>query len=278
MKTCDLHIHSNYSDGTCAVEEIVKQAKLAGLTAIALTDHNNVDGLNEFLLECEKHDIEGVCGVEISCDYLNKELHIVALCFDKEHFKTLKDLFEIPKRYKEESNVYMANKLKEQGYDIDYEQIKKKTNVFVNRVHFANALMEKRYISSVEEGFDTILSKESGTYKQPKRLDVFEIIKFISSINAVSVLAHPLLDLSKQELNEFLTKAVKCGLKGMETNYSTFTEAEQIYLKNLADGLGLLKSGGSDFHGSNKPQIKIGVGKGNLVVPYEYLIKLRGNV
>lgn len=274
MKLCDLHTHSTYSDGTCTPKELIEQAEKSGLSALALTDHNTVDGLEHFLTEAKNSNIDGVAGVEISCDYKGKELHVLAL-FIEDNLLKMRKFLEIQKLRKEESNKLLAKNLVKKGYKIDYEKIKSQTVGSINRVHFANELIKMGFIKTVKEGFDTILSEESGTYVPPKRLTVFEVLKFIKSINAISVLAHPLLNLNKGELIDFLPQAIESGLNAIEVRYSKYTSEEELFSEKLADRLGLLKSGGSDFHGENKPNIKIGVGEGGLQVPYDFYKKLK---
>ena len=277
MKKCDLHIHSIYSDGTCSPKELAILAKQTDLSAIALTDHNTIDGVELFLAECEREGIEGICGVEISSDYNGKELHIIALNYGKEHFEKIKEFLKIPKLRKQESNQNLADKLIENGYKIDYEKMKAECKGSLNRVHFARELINNGYIESIEQAFSTILSEKYGLYQPPKRFTAFEVIEFIKSINAISVLAHPLLNLSRQELLEFLPKAKKSGLDGMETMYSQYSKDDQDFCTRVAKEFGFKQSGGSDFHGENKPDIKMGVGLGNLKIPYQLVQNLKFN-
>lgn len=277
MLLCDLHTHSTFSDGSCSPKELLETAKAAGLVAVALTDHNTVDGLKTFLTDGKNYGIEAVAGVEISCDYNGKELHVLAL-FIENRLSEMQKFLEISKSRKEESNKLLAENLVNKGYKIDYEQIKLQTVGSINRVHFANELIKKGYIKTVKEGFDTVLSENAGFYLPPKRLTVFEVIDFIKTINAISVLAHPLLNLTKEELIEFLPEAKQMGLKAIETRYSKYSIAEQEFCTRLTKDFGFLESGGSDFHGANKPDIKIGVGQGGLQVPYKFLEAIKNSI
>lgn len=278
MELCDLHTHSIFSDGTCSPKELLILAKETGLSAVALTDHNTIAGIDIFLKESKNFDIEAVAGVEISSDYEGKELHVLALCLDKKYFNAINDFLEIPIKRKEESNKLLAERLMENGYNVDYNKLKSTNLGSLNRVHFAIELIKNGYVASIKEAFDTILSEKYGLYEQPKRYTAQEVIEFINSINAVSVLAHPLLNLSKQELIEFLPKAKDCGLMAIETRYSKYSQEEQLFSTQLAKEFGLLESGGSDFHGDNKPDIKIAVGMGNLQVPYEFLKVIKNSI
>ena len=273
---CDLHTHSIYSDGSYTPAEIIDEAIKIGLSAVALTDHNTVDGLSAFISAAQGKNIEIVPGAEFSVDHNGTELHILGLFITPEYFGDVSDLMTNVNRSKEESNIALIASLGRAGYRLDYESIKSSTpNGRVNRAHIANAMVKKGYIRSVKEGFDTVLSKSAGHYKEPQRLTTKEIIGFINSINAVSVLAHPFLDLNERDLEGFLGAAKKQGLSGMECYYSAYDDETVKKSLNIANEFGLLCSGGSDFHGTTKPDIKLGFGKGNLRVPFESYLSLK---
>lgn len=272
-KLCDLHTHSIYSDGTCSPGEIIDEAIKIGLSAVALTDHNTIDGLPDFIDAARGKKIEIVPGAEFSVDYNGIELHILGLFILPECFEKVSDLMISVNKRKEESNIALIGSLNRAGFALDYGTIKSSTpNGKFNRAHIARAMVERGYINSIKEGFDTILSKSAGYYKEPQMLTAAEIIDFISSIGAVSVLAHPFLNLNEQELIEFLSR--NNGLDGMECYYSTYDEETIIKSIRIANKFGLVCSGGSDFHGATKPDIKLGVGKGNLRVPVESYMAL----
>lgn len=275
-KICDLHIHSSFSDGTNTPTEIINLAVKGGLSALALTDHNNILGLEEFFAAAKKANIEAVGGIEISAEFLNKEIHILGLFVTQEHYAFLGDYLEDYSMKKIINYKKLYEKLVSAGYNISYKNIAKLSdNGVFNRVHFAKELMDKGYVSSIKEAFDGVLSEDKGFYKPIKRLNGFEVIKFLSSIGVKPILAHPFLNLEYDELVEFLKGAKENGLIGMETDYSLFTSEQTQNAHKLAEEFSLLKSGGSDFHGSNKPHINIAVGKGNLNIPYEYYENLK---
>lgn len=277
-KYCDLHTHSYYSDGTCSPAGLVDAAEALGLAAIALTDHNTVEGLPEFLEAVRGRGVEAVPGIEFSTDYGDTELHILGLFVAPEHYGAVTALLDEAKRRKERSNVALVEALNRAGYVLDYAAIREKTpGAQVNRAHIAMALAEKGYTASVQEAFKTLLSPKCGYYTPPKRPDAFETIRFIKSIGAVAVLAHPFLNLKTPEaLRVFLKEAVRWGLDGMETLYPLFDEEATRLAERIADEFGLKPSGGSDFHGAAKPDIRLGTGRGGLKVPPEYLEGLRG--
>ena len=269
MQYCDLHTHSDHSDGTCTPRQVIELAKKAGLQAVALCDHNTISGLPEFLAAAD--GIEAIPGTEFSTDYLGTELHILALYIKPEDYETVTAKAEKYLIDKEQSNIDLCAALTAAGYPLSYEKIKAATtDGFVNRAVIAAQMVRLGYIESVQQGFKTLLSQKHGYYKPPVRPDAFEIIRFIKSIGAVAVLAHPFLNLSRQELEVFLPQAVEAGLDGMEVLYSKYSPEETAESFELIEKYGLLPSGGSDFHGQNKPDIAVGVGRGNLKIPYDW--------
>lgn len=274
-KYCDLHTHSVYSDGTYTPEALIDEAERIGLSAIALTDHNTVAGLPAFLAAAEGRAVNAIAGIEISTDYGKTELHILGLFLDSSQYGALNEKLEQLKRNKAASNVRLIQSLQAAGYDVDYETLCQAVpGGQFNRAHVATVLTEKGYVSSVKEAFDTVLSKDTGFYTEPKRLPVFEVIAFLKSIGATVVLAHPFLNLNEDELRVFLREAVKHGLDGMETVYSTYDDETSRKACEIAAEFGIKQSGGSDFHGTRKPDISLGTGTGTLAVPAEFVAAL----
>lgn len=273
---CDLHTHSTCSDGTLTPGELILLAEELGLGAVALCDHNTVAGLPEFLAAGRKSNVEAVPGVEFSTDYRCGELHLLALFVEPEHYAAVTEKVEEMLERKEQSNLALVRSLKSAGLELDYEAIKAGTpNGQVNRAVIAGEMVRRGYCATVKEAFSDWLSQKHGHFVPPKRLDVFEMIKFIRSIGAVSVLAHPFLNLQADALREFLKEAVPLGLDAMETEYSVFSEAQRRQLRQIAGEFGIRCSGGSDFHGANKPDIAMGTGRGDLEVPLALLEGLK---
>lgn len=276
-KFCDLHTHSIYSDGTCSPEEIIGEAIKIGLSAVALTDHNTVDGLSHFIAAANGKNIEIVPGAEFSIDYDGIELHMLGLFIDPRHFNEVSELMDSVNKSKEESNILLIESLACAGYPLDYYAIKTKTpNGKINRSQIADAMLQKGYVRSKDEAFGSLLSPEAGHYKEPKRLSAMEMIDFIRSIGALPILAHPFLDFKhKDKIVDFLYTAKDRGLVGMECHYSTYNAETTEMALRLAKELELIPSGGSDFHGKAKEDINLGIGKGNLRVPYESYLELK---
>lgn len=261
----DLHMHSIYSDGTYSPEQLVTKAKEIGLEAIALTDHNTTSGIEEFMACDKTNETEKIAGVEISTEYNGLEFHVLALLLDDEKCTQINSILNIAKENKLISSKNLIKKLKDElNFDVSFEELLNRQKAEVpNRANIASYLMSKGYISSISEGFKTILHENAGYYKPPKRLDTLEVIRYISDIGAVSVLAHPYLTLTGNHLSDFVEKAKKNGLDAIETYYSLYDVETTNNAILLAKQFDLLKSGGSDFHGKNKPHINMGTGCGN---------------
>lgn len=274
MKTCDLHTHSVYSDGTYTPAELINAAIDAGLSAIALTDHNTVTGLNEYVAAGQGKPIELVPGVEFSTADNGTELHILGLFISPETHYTINEYIDRAATLKEESNYRLVKRLREHGYDITYVEILENSKGHVNRANIAAELVKKGYIESIDWAFKNILHKDYGLYEPPERLSSIDTIRFIREIGAVAVWAHPYFHMTFDQAEEFLPRAVAAGLQGMETMYSTYDEDMTQKAREVCRRFGICESGGSDFHGANKPHISLGKGKGNLCIPYEFYEKL----
>lgn len=275
MKTCDLHTHSVYSDGTFTPAELIDGAIDAGLSAIAMTDHNTVSGLNEFIAAGEGKPIELVPGVEFTTAYNGIELHILGLFITPETHYTINSYIDKAATLKEESNYRLVKRLQEHGYDITYVEILENSKGHVNRANIAAELVKKGYIESIDWAFKNILHKDYGLYEPPERLSSIDTIRFIREIGAVAVWAHPYFHMTFDQAEEFLPRAVAAGLQGMETIYSTYDDATTEKAKEVCRRFGICESGGSDFHGANKPKISLGKGFGNLQIPYDFYERLK---
>ena len=272
---CDLHVHSHFSDGTWSPEELVAEAERLGLDAVALCDHNTVAGVPQFMAAGQGSSVQTVAGIEFSTDFQGTELHILALFVQPEHYDTINAMMEDWKKKKEQSNIDLVAALNRAGYDISYAEIREKGNGYINRAHIAAELTKKGYTESAQDAFKKLLNPSKGFYQPPEKLLAYDIIRFIKSIGAVAVLAHPFLNLDEAGLRSFLPEAIDCGLDGMEVLYPKYKPEQTVLAERIAEEFGILGSGGSDFHGDNKPDIAMGSGRGTLAVPTEYMLKLR---
>lgn len=273
---CDLHNHSVFSDGTDTPAALISIAEELGLAAIALCDHNTTAGLPEFLQAAKNSSVEAVPGVEFSADWRGTEVHILGLWIGEDQYDAVEEFLRYPLQCKEESNRALVASLNRAGYALNYEALKAQhIRGNFNRAHVAAALVELGAVSSVKEAFDTLLREKHGHFRRAFQNSAADTVRFIRSIGAVCVLAHPLLTLEEDALRQFLEETVPLGLQGMEVYYSTYNEETTALAASIAAEFHLLPSGGSDYHGQNKPYIRMGRGKECLHVPCKCLSMLK---
>ncbi len=274
-KYIDLHTHSLKSDGSMTPREVVEEAKRAGLAAIALSDHDTVDGVREAVEAGKELGVEVIPAIEFSVQS-KTETHILGYFIDIENPDLLKMLKEVVDLRIERNHV-TCKRLNELGFDITLEEVRALApNNFVGRAHFARVMMDKGYISSVKEGFEKYMSVGKYAYCEKQRLTARDAIELIAKCGGISFLAHPhLTKLSDDELVEFLEELKNYGLGGLEGYYTDYTPEMQKKYQSMAEKLGLIISGGTDFHAKMKPHISIGTGLGNMKIPYSVLENIK---
>ena len=282
MELIDLHVHSTFSDGTYTPEELVIEAKEKNLKAFALTDHDTVAGIEEALKYGKDYNIEVIPGIEISCSYTTtigkeKEIHIVGLFIDyknEEFLSSIGNQVEI----RNTRNDKVIKKMNEYGFPITLTELHEMfgTDTIITRAHFASWLTKKGYVKDNQQAFSKYLQDGKPFCIPRERITPEKAVRLINNAGGVAILAHPILyDLGEKELNLLCSKLKKAGLVGIEAIYSTYRNGDEILVRRLAKANGLLISGGSDFHGGNKPYIHLGIGRGNLKIPYEILTNLK---
>lgn len=303
MNIVDLHVHSNRSDGTFTPTELVDYAIEKGLSAFALTDHDTIDGLQEAMDYTEKlraadsetfraevsasgrhNDAptskqlipEIIPGIELSTDLGGQEVHIVGLFVDykDEAFVSRLDEFINSRNTRNEK---MCKALNDIGIPITVEALKKEfPEGVITRAHFAHWMVNHGYVKSRVEVFDKYIGNDAPYYIPREKITPMMAVEFLRNNGAVPVLAHPLLyHLSKRRLSELVDLLKDAGLMAIEAIYSTHSPADERYVRTLAKEKGLLISGGSDFHGENKPKIDLATGYGKLFIPEEVLENMR---
>ena len=275
MDTIDLHTHSTFSDGTFTPLQLVKYAEEKGLKAFAITDHDTTEGIKE--AKSIETNVEVISGVEISTRYDKKEIHIVGLYVNENDADLNKQL----KYYREKRvtrNFEILEKLNSLGVDSTIDDVKEScTGDVISRAHIAKALVSKGFVGSYTEAFDRYLGDNKCAYVPRETLNYEESMELITKAGGVPVLAHPLLyKMSDTNLENMMVKLRQKGLKAVEVYYSTHSNSDTQHVMAMANRVGLIYSGGSDFHGATKPKIDMGTGMGKLAVPYEILEKIRG--
>lgn len=279
MRAIDLHTHSTYSDGTFSVEELIDRAHEKGLAAIALTDHDTVDGIDEAIeyASAQYPDLEVIPGVELSTECEGREVHIVGLYIDNhddEFVSGLKDFIDS----RTIRNKKMCKKLTEEaGIPISYEELTKEfPDTVITRAHYAKFMVDRGYVKSRAEVFDRYIGDHCPYYVGREKITPEDAIRSILKAKGVPVFAHPILcRFGDDRLDAFVGKLKEAGLVGIEAIYSTYELRDERQIKELAKKYDLLVSGGSDFHGANKPDIDLGTGCGKLFVPEDLLIPIK---
>lgn len=275
----DLHAHSTASDGTYSPAEVAELAKKLGLSAIALTDHDTIDGLDEFQKTGNALGIETIPGIEFAAlweKHHRPEIHLVGLGFDPAHPVLLSRMQEI-RQSRDLRNSKMCEKLSSIGLHITIEEVAANAGgEIITRAHFANVLLQKGYIKKKEDAFSRYISPGLPGYVEREFLTPALCIQTIKEAGGAAVLAHPTLyGLGMEQLEELCEELIPYGLDGIECQYSTYSPAETKAITALAEKMDLLPSGGSDFHGKNKPNIHLGSGKSNLAIPYGFWEELK---
>lgn len=279
----DLHVHSNRSDGTLSPTELVDYAIEKKLSAFALTDHDTVDGLDEALSYAQKLRKEGVPnvpevipGIELSTEKNGKEVHVVGLYINKDNAEFKKYLSDFVES-REARNAKMCEKLCEHGVPISYEELKEAfPGAIITRAHFAKHMLAKGYVRSLKEAFDRYIGDNGPCFLSREKVTPEQAVRLILSADGIPVFAHPVLcKVSDSVLEEFTASLKDEGLIGIEAFYSTYSPSDERHIQALAAKYNLLLSGGSDFHGTNKDGIDLGVGYGKLYVHGELLEKIK---
>ena len=282
QKQIDLHTHTSKSDGSYTPTELVDYAIQKALIAVAITDHDTTDGLDEaisyaaLLRRQGKPSIEVIPGIEFSTEYEGKDVHIVGLyiSYDAPAFQAQLDAF-VESRINR--NIKMCTKLQEAGIDITYEKLQEDNpGAVITRAHYAAYLHTHGYVRSRTEAFDRYLGDHTPYFIPREKVTPVQAVRLILDAGGVPILAHPpLYHMGKDRLRKLVASLKEAGLIGIEAIYSTYTNQDENDMRKLADEFHLLLSGGSDFHGANKVNYNLGTGRGNLRIPYSLLESLK---
>ena len=274
----DLHVHSTCSDGTLSPTELVDYAIQKGLSAFALTDHDCVEGLDTILSYAKSlpNAPEIIPGIELSTDENGQEVHMVGLFIDHHNPEFNQYLQEFIAS-RTTRNKKMCHLLQEHGMNITYEELEAEfPGAVLTRAHYAKLLLKHGYVKSIKEAFERFLGDHCPCYVSREKITPVMAIDLIKKAGGLAILAHPILyHMSDARLDALVQKLKEAGLTGIEAIYSTYSPAEERHIRKLAAKYDLLLSGGSDFHGENKPGLDLGTGYGKLYVPEEVLTKLK---
>jgi predicted metal-dependent phosphoesterase TrpH len=272
----DLHTHSTVSDGSDPPEQIPELAAEAGCTAVALTDHDRLDGIDSARARAAALGIELVPGCEISCEVSPGTMHVL-IYFVEPGEGPLQDELVRLQRARDDRNTHLVARLQGLGLPVTLEEIEQEAGGRgIGRPHVAALLVRKGLASSIQDAFDHYLAKGRPGYVDKVRLEADQAVRLARASGGVAVLAHPLrLALAPPELDRAARELVDIGLAGIEALYGRYAPDERAGLCELARRHDLVATGGSDYHGSYKPDLAVGVGAGDLDVPDDVLTQLR---
>ena len=284
----DLHVHSNCSDGTFTPEELVEYALTHDITAFALTDHDTTAGLLAATAHaralsgkvCEKNPwgnfVEVIPGIELSTEYEGKDIHVLGLFIDYENPLMKEHLSDFVSS-RDNRNEKMCRLLTEYGVPITYGMLKEAfPGAVITRAHYAKFLLEKGYVKNLPEAFARYVGDQAPCFVPREKVTPMQAIQLIREAGGISVLAHPTLyHLSTARLDNLVQQLKQSGLHAIEGIYSTYSISETREIHEFARKYGLLISGGSDFHGANKPGLSFGTGYGKLYIHEEVLERLK---
>ena len=272
----DLHLHTMASDGTASPAQTVQTARELGLTAIAVTDHDTVSGVNEALAHGAALGVEVVPGVEVSSDYRDNNIHVLGYFIDPASpaLRAVADWVRVERAERNEKVVAM---LAADGFAISMEELEAAyPGALLGRPHIAEFLMRRGYVESVTDGFDRYLEVGRKYYLPTRRIPLSRAVTAIRDAGGLASLAHPLqYRYPLPEVEELIDRAVHLGVDAMECYYSGYTPEETRWLLTQAERRGLGVSGGSDWHGTRKPYITMGRGTGELCISETILEKLK---
>ena len=276
----DLHIHSTASDGSLSPLQIVKTAENVGLRAIAITDHDTVEGSLEALRHQHSTDVEILSGIEISAGVDSGTMHLLGYLIHLDDV-SLRQTLKVVQEARANRNIEIIRRLQDLGVDINFDEVLKVSGGGqIGRPHIAQVLVHKGAVHSIDGAFRKFLKKGRPAYIERYRLLPDEAIQTILQAGGVPVLAHPFtLDAKTEgELDRLLADLKQAGLKGVEVYYPGHGPELTAQYERLAHSHGLLITGGTDFHGTVTSGINIGVGRGDLRVPYRLVEELKRSV
>ncbi|MDO5573113.1 MAG: PHP domain-containing protein [bacterium] len=275
MNAIDLHVHSNKSDGSYSPIELVDYALEKKLSAFALTDHDTVDGLDEALSYAQNKPVKVIPGIELSTENEACDVHILGLFINYKN-PAFQDYLVKFQESRDLRNEKMCVKLREHGIQITMEDLRKRfPDSVVTRGLYAKYMLETGQIKSMREAFERYIGDTGPCYVPREKVTPEQAIDLIHTADGVAVLAHPVLyHMGTAKLDAFTARLKAAGLDGIEAVYTTYAPSDERDIKRLAAKYELLITGGSDFHGTTKPETDLGIGYGKLFVPEDLLYQL----
>lgn len=264
----DLHMHSTFSDGSKTPQQLAQLASDAGLYAVALTDHDTVNGVASFLAACAEVGVKGIPGVEVSADFRYGTMHILGYGVHRSDGTLIEHLQWI-RNGREARNEEMLYLIQKQGMHLTWQHVMDEAGEdVIGRVHFAKAMVKAGYVATSKEAFDRFLTKGRPCYAPRRKLLPADCIQLIHNAGGAAVLAHPCtIDLAPASLRAQIGELVDAGLAGIEVLYPNHDNKMIRRLRRIVKSFRLFETGGTDYHGDATPGIYMGVGAGSMAVP-----------
>ena len=269
----DLHSHTDQSDGTFSPAELIDLAKQTGVTTLSITDHDTFLGYEQAVPHALERGVELVCGIELSTKFEGQSVHLLAYFLDglREETRAWVAAMRVSR---DERNRQLIERLREAGVVITLEEVRAKSRTMTGRPHFAQVLVEKGYVASIQEAFDKFLDKSACCYVERDEPQLLFCIEQIRSHGGIASLAHPCR--FKIDLDRVLSLLREHGLRAIEAYHSDHSAIQTELYVSLARKHNLLRTGGSDFHGALKTAISLGTGRDhNLCIPDDLLTLIR---
>ncbi|MCD8255069.1 MAG: PHP domain-containing protein [Oscillospiraceae bacterium] len=279
MTRIDLHVHTTASDGTLTPAAVTARARGLGLAAIAITDHDTVEGVAEAVRAGKELDVEVVPGIELSCYYRGREVHVLGYFINIASASLAETIRAVTENRKARNHI-IAERMAADGLPVSIDELKRRfPHTVIGRPHFAEVLVEHGLADSVSDVFARYLNRGRPYFEPQKRMNMDEATAAINAAGGLAVLAHPYqYRYSEAEMRRLFADFKSCGGTGIECFYSGYDAEKSAFLTSAAAELGMCVTGGSDFHGSVKPDIELGSGRGGLNVDCELLNKLKERI
>jgi len=274
----DLHSHTTASDGTFSPAQLVDEALRTGVRVLGITDHDTFSGFDQALLLARKAGVELVCGIELSTKLHGNSVHLLGYflnpVLNAEGFEVFRAWIGDLQASRRDRNVRLIARLRELGLNITLEEVQAHGGEMTGRPHFAQVLIEKGYVRNMQQAFDDYLDESARGYVTRREPQFAEAVKYIRDAGGIASLAHPIR--IREDVASILPELRSAGLNAIEVYHSDHSAALTALYRQFAEQHALMVTGGSDFHGAVKPEIKLGTGRGgNLKVPMDLVDRLR---
>ena len=271
----DLHSHTNESDGSCSPAQLIDEAVRAAVTVLGITDHDTLAGYDQALAAAADAGVELVCGIELSTKLHGHSVHLLGYFFGTDGLAGFRSWLLDMQASRRERNVRLAARLRELGFDVTVEEAEARGRGMTGRPHFAQIMVEKGYVPSIRQAFDDYLDESAKGYVYRREPQFAQGVAEIRKAKGIASLAHPVR--VKGDVAGLMPELCAAGMNAIEAYHSDHTRPETELYLGLARHYGLLVTGGSDFHGAIKPEVRLGTGhEGNLKIPADLVEKLRG--